>query len=426
MPAKSKRTTNAMDKPRDAINLYSRNKDKPRFTGQSIVTMDANAKASSVRSFSRKASLNMASIRDFDSKPENIHEAFDQGDGIYFDAFKIAIVNSNKKENVERVSMTAAGSGVTTEPERFVYATPIAKKIPKKKVETNSKSFLDNTIATWGVQAIKILNSQFTGKGVNLAILDTGLNVKHPDFARLTIKTKSFITGQAVEDKNGHGTHCSGISVGGIQKSTNLRYGVAVDSNLFIGKVLSNAGSGKDRGIIAGLEWALQNKCKVISMSLGSAVGLGETFSPAYERVAKVALANGTVIVAAAGNESRRQFGQVEPVGHPANCPSIMAVAALDNNLQIASFSCGGFNPDGGQVDIGAPGVNIFSSWKNKGYNTISGTSMATPFVAGILATYWEAFPNASAAEIWMMIAQNALRLNLNASDTGAGLAQAR
>lgn len=212
--------------------------------------------------------------------------------------------------------------------------------------------------------------------------------------------------------------------MGAIQKKTGWRYGVAKDANLFVGKVLSNQGSGFDAGILAGIEWALLNKCKVISMSLGSEVEEGETFSPAYERVARVALQKGCVIVAAAGNESERQYGVIKPVGHPANCPSIMSVAALDNDLRVAYFSCGGINLNGGQVDIAAPGVDIYSSWKGKKYITISGTSMATPFVAGIAALLWERYPKATAAEIWMKLVQQARRLNLPSTDVGTGLAQ--
>ena len=115
----------------------------------------------------------------------------------------------------------------------------------------------------------------------------------------------------------------------------------------------------------------------------------------------------------------------VNPVGHPANCPAIMAVAALDRTLNVAYFSCGGINPDGGQVDIAAPGVEVYSSWKSPGnYNIISGTSMATPCVAGIAALFNEAYPEATASDIWMYITQNALRLDLNSSDVGAGLVQ--
>jgi subtilisin family serine protease len=140
--------------------------------------------------------------------------------------------------------------------------------------------------------------------------------------------------------------------------------------------------------------------------------------------VARVALQTGTLIVAAAGNESERQFGVIKPVGHPANCPSVLSVAALDNDLRVADFSCGGINLNGGQVDIAAPGVDIYSSWKGKKHNTISGTSMATPFVAGIAALLWEKYPKATPADIWMKLVQMARRLNLPSSDVGAGLAQ--
>jgi subtilisin family serine protease len=173
------------------------------------------------------------------------------------------------------------------------------------------------------------------------------------------------------------------------------------------------------------MEWAITNNCKVISMSLGAPVEQGEKYSNIYNDVAKKAMSNGTLIIAAAGNESRRDQGIINPVGHPANCPSIMAVAALDGYLEVAWFSCGGINSDGGQVDIAAPGVDIYSSWKSPGnYNIISGTSMATPYVAGIAGLYNEAFPGATASEIWMYLTQNAFRLDKNSSDVGAGLVQ--
>jgi subtilisin family serine protease len=103
----------------------------------------------------------------------------------------------------------------------------------------------------------------------------------------------------------------------------------------------------------------------------------------------------GTLIIEAAGNEGARP-GSISPVGHPANCPSIMAVAALDPQLGVAPFSNGGLNPLGGQVDIAGPGVDVRSSWPRPVlYNTISGTSMATPPVAGIAGLLSEANPEA-------------------------------
>lgn len=407
-------------------NLFATQGKRPRFTGKRMVTMNREAKPSSIQKISKNASLNIASIRDFSSDIGNYHQAFTQSDGIYFEKFKIAIINEGKEEQVKFMHDASTGTtdSFTSEPERFVYA------VPRNKILTANKKINyipDSSEFTWGAQAIKIPNAKYTGKGVNIAVLDTGLNLSHPDFSRLkNIQSKSFIKNVGVEDGNGHGTHCCGIAVGAINKKTGQRYGVATDANLFVGKVLSNAGSGNDSGIIAGLEWAIENKCKVISMSLGAAVKPGETFSPAYERIAKTALGSGCIIIAAAGNESQRQFGLINPVGHPANCPSILAVAAIDSNMKIAYFSCGGINLDGGQVDIAAPGVDIYSSWKGKKYNTISGTSMATPFVAGTGCLYWEAFPQSKASDIWMMLSQYAFRLNIPSSDVGSGLVQAK
>jgi subtilisin family serine protease len=388
--------------------------------------MNRDAHSSAIQKLTRNASLKVASIKDFSSDMAGYQEAFSQADGIYFDTFKVAVVNEGKENELNFMISASAGTNdqVSSEPERYVYALRTAATTEKAKVKI--ASIPDSDEFSWGCQAIKLAAAKFTGKGINVAVLDTGLNLSHPDFARLVIQSKSFIKNQVAEDKNGHGTHCCGISVGAIQKKTGWRYGVAKDANLFAGKVLSNAGSGQDAGILAGIEWALQNKCKVISMSLGAEVEEGETFSPAYERVARTAIQNGCVIVAAAGNESERQFGVIKPVGHPANCPSILSVAALDNDLKIAYFSCGGINLDGGQVDIAAPGVDIYSSWKGKRHATISGTSMATPFVAGVAALLWEKYPKASAAEIWMKLSQNALRLNLPSTDVGSGLVQSR
>ena len=412
--------------PQAEANVFMVLGDRPRFTGKRIITMNQQAAPSSMRSLTKNASLKVASIRDFTAGTTDYLEAFSQGDGIYFDSFKIAILNDGNEEQVNFMNDRSTGttSSFETEPERFVYALPGATVL---NMPTVAATFItDNNNATWGVQAVKALQSSFTGKGINVAVLDTGLNLAHPDFARLTIQSKSFIKNALVEDKNGHGTHCCGVAVGAINKKTNQRYGVASGANLFVGKVLSDKGSGSDSGILAGIEWALLNKCRVISMSLGADVKPGETFSPAYERVARTALQKNCLIVAAAGNESQRQFGLINPVGHPANCPSVMAVAAIDNTFKVADFSCGGINKGGGQVDIAAPGVNILSSWKGKKYHTISGTSMATPFVAGIASLLCEANPGVAAAAIWMMLGQNALRLNLPSSDIGSGLAQAK
>ncbi len=171
--------------------------------------------------------------------------------------------------------------------------------------------------------------------------------------------------------------------------------------------------------------WAVANHCEIISMSLGRVVQVGETFSAIYEQVAQRALNAGTLIIAAAGNNSQRP-GLISPVNEPANSPSIMAIGALDSGLKISFFSCGGRNPQGGQVDIAAPGLNVRSSWPRPMlYNTISGTSMATPHVAGIAALHAEANPNARGRALWQLLTTSARRLRLPSRDVGAGLVQA-
>jgi hypothetical protein len=285
---------------------------------------------------------------------------------------------------------------------------------------------IDETQATWGLQATKVVNCCRTGAKIRVAVLDTGFDLQHPDFAGRTIKSKSFVPGEAVQDGHGHGTHCIGTALGRkCPPKGRPRYGVAHQGEVYAGKVLSNAGSGSDTGILAGIEWAIANKCAVVSMSLGAPTQPGQPFSQVYERVALRAQAKGTLIVAAAGNDSSRP-GTTRPVSHPANCPSIMAVAALDSNLGVAFFSNRGINPNGGQIDIAAPGVNVFSSWPMPTrYRRLQGTSMATPHVAGIAALYAEADPNARGAALWQALVGGAQRMPIAAVDVGAGLVQA-
>lgn len=284
---------------------------------------------------------------------------------------------------------------------------------------------IDETSLTWGIQLTRSAASSYTGKGIRLAVLDTGLDLTHPDFAGRRIVSRSFVDGEDVQDGNGHGTHCAGIAGGPAAPVRPPRYGVAGEVDLYIGKVLGDQGGGADGGVLDGINWAIENQCQVVSMSLGSTLQAGQTYSKVFEEVARRALAAGTVIIAAAGNDSRRpEF--IAPVSHPANCPSILAVAAVDQALQIASFSSGGLVPDGGQVDVAAPGVAVLSSWPSPQlYNTISGTSMATPFVSGIAALHAQAEPDARGRALLNLILQNTRRLALPSRDVGAGLIQA-
>ncbi|MEA5563880.1 S8 family peptidase [Anabaena sp. UHCC 0399] len=295
---------------------------------------------------------------------------------------------------------------------------------------------VDETIATWGLQITKVVNSKFSGRGIKVAVLDTGFDLTHPDFAGRRIISKSFIPNQEVQDRNGHGTHCIGTACGPFSPAIPPRYGIGYETEIFAGKVLSNQGRGTDSEILAGIEWAIANGCQIVSMSLGARVFPGQQYSGVFEVVADRALRNGMLIIAAVGNDSERHLGIVEPVSHPANCPSIMAVGAIDSQLEVAYFSNAGLNANGGQVDIVAPGaeprtpggssrIDVHSSYlMPTRYRRLAGTSMATPHVAGIAALYAEAI-GATGRVLWNRLTQNALRLSLPSVDVGAGLVQA-
>jgi subtilisin family serine protease len=303
------------------------------------------------------------------------------------------------------------------EPERVVHIYDAAP------AEEEVEPAADESVLTWGIQAVGADVSTATGKGIKIAVLDTGWEKNHPDFTDRAITTKSFITGEDVQDGHGHGTHCIGTSAGPRKPATAPGYGIAYEAEIFAGKVLSNAGSGSDGGILAGIDWAVSNGCAVISMSLGADVPAGTPYSQIYETVAQRAMAKGTLIIAAAGNASQRP-ARIAPVGHPARCPSIISVAAIDVNRAIASFSSGTADKIG-QIDVAGPGVDVYSSFKlPEKYRRLRGTSMATPHAAGVAVLIAEK-TGARGFELWARLALSSLRLPLPSTDVGGGLVQA-
>jgi subtilisin family serine protease len=281
----------------------------------------------------------------------------------------------------------------------------------------------DDGQESWGISATGADQSRYTGAGVKLAVLDTGIDLAHPDFVSRQITHASFVPGETVDDIQGHGTHCAGMAAAGSPTAVNVpRYGVAPDAELFIAKVLNNRGTGRQLDIIAGIQWALENGCDIISMSLGRAAGPQEPFDPRYEDIAAEALAEGCLIVAATGNDSARRYRYVAPVGSPANAPSIMAVAAIEADGQVAPYSNGGVGT--GRVDMAAPGSDVFSSVpRPQLYRRLSGTSMACPHVAGVAALWAESDPYLRGQKLWdQLIAAAAPLAGQSTIDIGAGL----
>jgi len=336
-------------------------------------------------------------------------------EAITFNALGVAVVKADPRRlrGAIAISGTSNGPIVAVEPERIMRAI----------AHSASAHFSDDEQFTWGLRATGVDTTSATGSAIRIAILDTGLDVGHPDFAGRAITARSFAAGQSADDGQGHGTHCTGSACGSASPAEGRRYGVAAEAEIFVGKVLNDNGAGTDANILAGIDWAITNGCQIISMSLGADVA---TVSQAYETVGRRALEAGSLIVAAAGNNASRSDGFLGFVGMPANSPSIMAIAAVDSDLKIADFSAAS-NPAaaGGQVDLAGPGVAVYSSWPMpQRTNTISGTSMATPHVAGIAALIAQK-TGARAQALWDALVESAQALDLPATDVGAGLAQA-
>ena len=386
--------------------------ERPRYTGRYFAVLRETPPPGALQKlFEAHAGLRLASSRDFVGSGTAAER--DQIDGLYYEHLGVVLVDGEKKQ---LQMLTESAGEVILQPERFIYS-PMPKEVAKANVPA----------AAWGVQAIGATASGYTGKGVRMGIIDTGFDLNHPDFVGRTVVTQSFVRTERAQDVTGHGTHFAGTAVGR-QNSAGTRYGIAGDSELYMAKVFDKKGSAPDRRILDAITWATDQGCRVLSMSLGAQVLPNQGIDVYYERAGKYALDNNCVVVAAAGNESARSAGAIAPVDSPANCPSFLAVAAVDQQLAVADFSCAGINP-GQNVDIAAPGVGIYSTWPvalvKPPYHTISGTSMATPHVAGVLALLWEKYPKFTAAQIVSELRRLARPLpGLHASDVGVGLLQ--
>ncbi|MFH1618891.1 MAG: S8 family peptidase [bacterium] len=222
----------------------------------------------------------------------------------------------------------------------------------------------------WGVARVNAAAAweKNQGEGVKVGVVDTGIDLTHPELAASIIGGYNSVNpSMQPMDDHGHGTHVSG-TIAAIRDGKGV-VGVAPMASLYAVKVLDAQGSGTYSGVIAGIEWCVNNKVDVINMSLGGSQG-----SPAMAKVMKAAYDAGITIVCAAGNSSGA-------VSYPAAYPEAIAVSASDSNDNITYFSC--FGP---QIAVIAPGLNIPSTWKGGGYKTISGTSMSSPHVAGLAA----------------------------------------
>nr|WP_302328453.1 S8 family serine peptidase [Salirhabdus salicampi] len=264
----------------------------------------------------------------------------------------------------------------------------------------------------WGITRINgplAWRSNFTGKGVKVAVVDTGI-APHEDL--VISGGKSFVgyTDSHVDD-NGHGTHVAGI-IGAKNNNTGI-VGVAPDSLLYSVKVLDESGNGYLSNLVSGIDWAITNKMDIINLSVGTDFG-ASSLKAAVDK----AYNNGIILVAAAGNDGA---GNGDTVDYPARYDSVIAVSATNTDNNIASFSS-----IGNTVEVAAPGSRILSTHLNNTYQTSSGTSMASPFVAGHLALIKEANLSLTVQQMRKIVQQNVHDLGSGGRDDlfGYGLIQ--
>ena len=260
----------------------------------------------------------------------------------------------------------------------------------------------------WGVKRVNapgVWNATM-GEGVKVAIIDTGMDYTHPDLAAHYAGGYNAVSTSTLPmDDHGHGTHVSG-TIGAIRDAKGV-VGIAPNARLYAVKVLDANGSGEYSNVVDGIQWAVDNKMQVINMSLGGGSG-----TPALEKVMEAADKAGVTIVCAAGNDSG-------PVNYPAKYPQAIAVSASDSADKLASFSS-----RGAEIAVIAPGVNITSTRKGGGVTTMSGTSMASPHVAGLAAIAIAGGAN-TPAKVRAALQKAASSLGMKPTEEGAGMVNA-
>ena len=244
--------------------------------------------------------------------------------------------------------------------------------LPHQKIDIETPKAPTEEKLGWGLQQLKIYEIwEFTqGAGVKAAVLDTGVDINHPDLKAAIFGAENFINkGHGVDDQTGHGTHCAGIiAAQGIKL-----FGVAPKVALYVGKVAENNGSIKEKAIIEGIDWAIAEKVDILSISLTLEKG-----SEQLKEKVKEAFYNGILLVSAVGNEGQLGF---EVNNFPAFYDECISVGAVDRFLKRSAIST-----KSKSLDLLAPGEEIYSTWLNSGYSIQSGSSMAVPFVAGVAA----------------------------------------
>lgn len=249
-------------------------------------------------------------------------------------------------------------------------AEDIIWRLPPFRIDSEVLSLAGDQKIDWGVLAHSVPESwkHSRGKGVRVAVLDTGAG-EHNDLPTAAFK-HNFTSSRYEWDRNGHSTHCAGI-IGARDNDTGV-VGVAPECEIGYCKVLGDDGSGSTSWIAKGIRKAISEKADIISMSIGGG------YSSDVQKACQEAIDAGCFILAAAGNSGYRGRNSID---YPGKLQETICVAAYRSDGKIADFSSGG-----DEIDIACPGERILSTYPGNQYRVMSGTSMATPFAAGIIA----------------------------------------
>ncbi len=393
--------------------------DKPLYTGRWIAIFKPDATADQIQQFMDSANVKAASTASFDSQADSFPDLGD-AEVLTFPDFGVAVVSADAYASLQSPSNNAAvasadGDGSGDPAPASATDSPVGSWEQETFFYADGTATVAAPSVTYGLDLTKVSQSTQDGTGIKLCVLDTGIDLNHPDFSGRTIVSASFVPGQTVQDGHSHGTHTAGTAAGPQTPASGPRYGIAYNASLYIGKVLSDGGVGVGLSVIYGMKWALANNCDVISMSLSAPVGVQTT----YTQLGQKALNQNSLIIAAAGNDSSRP-GTVANTGAPANSPTIMAVAGVDSSSNMYVRS------NGGKVEIAGPGVDVLSSVPMPTqYANKTGTSMATPHVSGIAALWAQSDNSLRGQALWTTLTNAASSLSQPATDVGAGLVQA-
>lgn len=297
----------------------------------------------------------------------------------------------------------------------------MARPMPLRLIEPLGSDAATRGGPTWGVEAVGATRTSFDGAGVEVAVLDTGIDPHHPAFAGARLEMRNFTGGPHTDpDRQGHGTHCAGTIFGRDVDGTRIGVAPGIGKAL-VGKVLGDDGSGSSEMLFDGMQWARREGARVISMSLGFDLpgAVAELIEQGWpEKLAAsaalesyrenlrifdsimamfdalAALDGGLIVIAAAGNESERQIDPQFEIGAslPAAADDVISVGAAGpsaRGLTIADFS----NTD---PILSGPGVDVISARLGGGLVPLRGTSMACPHVAGCAALWWQALASRS------------------------------